>query len=115
MLMNHTPQHTLSARPQTNWFVWMWVLLIINPATAMAGVQVGEVQSFLGGVTGFLTGPTATGVLIIAVAVCGVMWFANRQNSGGQTLGRIAIAGALIMFAPMIIKAIGPRSTGAIM
>ena len=113
--MNYTSLHPFSSRPKTNWFVWAWVLLILNPATAMASVGIGEVQSFVGNVTGFLTGPLATSVLIIAVAICGVMWFGNRQNSGGQTLGRIAIAGALIMFAPHIIKAIGPAQQGAIM
>ena len=113
--MNYASKQPHPARQMTAFLAWTCALLILNPPMAIAAVGVGEVQGFLGGVTGFLTGPMATSVLIIAVVVCGVMWFANRQNSGGQTLGRIAIAGALIMFAGPIIKLVGPNQTGAIM
>ena len=113
--MNYASKQSRLARQFTACLFGTCALLILTPFMAKASVGVGEVQGFLGGVTGFLTGPMATSILIIAVVVCGVMWFANRQNSGGQTLGRIAIAGALIMFAGPIIKLVGPNQTGAIM
>ena len=113
--MNNDSKQPQPVRQMTVLLAWTCLLLILHPRIAMAAVGVGEVQGFLGGVTGFLTGPMATSILIIAVVVCGVMWFANRQNSGGQTLGRIAIAGALIMFAGPIIKLVGPNQSGAIM
>ena len=113
--MNIASKQSHLARHLAAFLTWTCALLILTPFMANASVGVGEVQGFLGGVTGFLTGPMATSVLIIAVVVCGVMWFANRQNSGGQTLGRIAIAGALIMFAAPIIRLVGPDQSGAIM
>ena len=113
--MNNESKQPHPVRQMTVLLAWTCALLILHPRMAMAAVGVGEVQSFLGGITGFLTGPLATSILIIGVIVCGVMWFANRQNSGGQTLARIAIAGALIMFAGPIIKLVGPNQTGAIM
>ena len=58
-------------------------------------------------VQNFLSGPLAQTITILAVIVCGGMWFMNRQAQNAQTLGRIGIGAALIFLAPQFFGILG--------
>lgn len=63
-------------------------------------------------IQGFLQGPIATVVLVLAIIFAGGMFFMNRQGRHAETLGRIAIGAILIFLAPQVLSILGLGGAG---
>jgi len=74
-------------------------------------LRIKRLECAAGGIQNFLQGPISRSIIILAVILCGGMWFLNRQAQHAQTLGRIAIGGTLIFAAPSLIDVLGIVAT----
>lgn len=107
MKLSHIVPTTMLAKI-TTMFVLINYVFIPQAFAGGLGVETeGAIDGTIKNVTGFLTGPVAKGVVIMALIVCGGMWFMNRQAQNAQTLGRIAIGCVLIFFAEPLFTVIG--------
>jgi len=79
-------------------------------ASGGLGNALNPVQNSIVNITQFIQGPAARGVVIIAIIICGGMWFMNRQGQHAQTLGRIAIGAVLIFAAGPVFNVVMPNS-----
>jgi len=91
----------------TTMFVLINYVFIPNVFAGGLGTAGTAVENAVDNVTGFLTGPVGKGIAILAIVICGGMWFMNRQAQNAQTLGRIAIGCVLIFFAEPLFTVIG--------
>ena len=98
-------------------FVTLVLIPIPLSYEATAAGQIGGLSPIEGALTRvqvFLTGGVGRGVVILALIICGGMWFMNRQGQHAQSLGRIALGAILIFFASSIFEVLpGNVTAGA--
>jgi len=71
-----------------------------------------QITTSAANIVSFLQGPIATSVIVLAIIICGGMWFLNRQGQNAQNLGRIAIGAILIFLAPQVLSILGLGGAG---
>lgn len=93
----------------------LWLSLFVHIAWAAPVGQGGlPWESFLGTIQKSISGPVATGVGIIAIAVCGlVMAFADLQSGGKRAL-TIGLGLSIAFTAATLITKLWPNAAGAI-
>lgn len=80
--------------------------------TASAGALgqgLAPVQQAANNVQAFLQGPIARTVVLIAIIICGAMWFLNRQGRNSQTMGGIFVGAIIIFLAVPIFNVLFPN------
>lgn len=87
------------------------------PAYATGRADIGtagfsQITTAVTNVQGFLQGPLASGVLILAIIIAGGMWVFNKRDEHSKTLGRIAIGAILIFLAPQVLSILGLGGAG---
>ena len=89
------------------------LLPCVTYATTTASLQgFNTIESGAANVLGFLRGPIATTIILIAIVVCGLMWLGDRQGQHAKKLGTIGMAAVLIFLAPQVLGILGIGGAG---